>query len=355
MNKKVVMILFLAFVFLPRGLQAEVVSHEELIVGTKEAPPFSIQKEDGSWTGLSIDLWRLIAKDLGIRYQLKALDLNNLVRQLETGEIDAAVAALTITPEREKEFDFSHPFLIDGLGIAVQPPGQQNMWSAVRGIFTLQFFQAVGALFLILLLFGFLVWLFERKKNAEQFGGQGMAGIGSGFWWSAVTMTTVGYGDKAPKTFAGRLVGIIWMFLAIIVISSFTAAISSSLTVNQLETRIRGIEDLRKMKVASLPGSTSETFLKKNAVPYRVYGTLRESLEDLTAGTIDAVVYDAPILNYMIKSEFQGEAAMLPQVFEKQQYGIALKGGSALREPLNQSLLKILASAEWETLARQYS
>ncbi|MFH7563901.1 MULTISPECIES: ion channel [Oceanimonas] len=48
----------------------------------------------------------------------------------------------------------------------------------------------------------------------------------------------MGYGDKAPVTFAGRLVGLIWMFAGMIMVASFTAAITSSLTVNNLRTGI---------------------------------------------------------------------------------------------------------------------
>ncbi|WP_320044731.1 ion channel [uncultured Desulfobacter sp.] len=73
------------------------------------------------------------------------------------------------------------------------------------------FLEVIFTLFMLLLLVGFLIWFFEKDKNREQFGGSPFSGIGSGFWWSAVTMTTVGYGDKAPRTVAGRFVGLIWM------------------------------------------------------------------------------------------------------------------------------------------------
>jgi len=165
-------------------------------------------------------------------------------------------------------------------------------------------------------------------------------------------MTTVGYGDKAPRTFMGRLIGIVWMFVAVIVISSFTAGITSSLTVSQLENRIRSMEDLRAMKVGSLPGSTSEEFLQKSGVPYTVYSTLDAGLRALAEGGLDAVVYDAPILNYTIKNKFQGDLALLPKTFESQQYGIALTSGSLLRERINQSLLRILQSPEWDEIVQ---
>ena len=119
----------------------------------------------------------------------------------------------------------------------------------------------VFALALVLLGVGLLVWWFERRKNPNQFGGNPAKGIGSGFWWSAVTMTTVGYGDKAPLTVGGRLVALVWMFVALIIISSFTAAITSSLTVTQLESAVKGPEDLPKIRVGAIENTTSESYL----------------------------------------------------------------------------------------------
>lgn len=326
----------------------------QLIIGTKNAPPFSMQSPDGEWKGISIDLWRMIAADLEIDYTFRELDLNTLVNDLSQGRIDAAVAALTITPEREKEFDFSHPFLVDGLGIAVPATGERGFISSMSSLFTAEFMKAIGALTLILFAFGFLIWIFERKRNADQFGGEGLKGLGSGFWWSAVTMTTVGYGDKAPQTVPGRLVGIIWMFAAVILISSFTGAISSSLTVNQLGNQIEDVNDLRSLKVGSIAGSTSAGFLDANGIRHFSAGTLNENLQQLADGELDAVVYDAAILNHAIKENFQGEIMLLPQRYDNQHYGIGLKNGSPLRESINRSLLEVMESAEWQAVLKRY-
>ena len=112
------------------------------------------------------------------------------------------------------------------------------------------------ALGLVLLIVGVLIWLFERRRNPEQFGGSVSEGIGNGFWWSAVTMTTVGYGDKAPVSTAGRALGLVWMFVSIITISGFTAAIASSVTVNKLQTRINGVADLPRVNVGSVANTS---------------------------------------------------------------------------------------------------
>ena len=94
------------------GGQQSSTAPQPLIVGTKEAPPFSMKISDGQWTGLSIDLWRQIAAELNLQLEFRELALKQLLEGVADGSLDAAVAALTITPEREKKFDFTHAFYL---------------------------------------------------------------------------------------------------------------------------------------------------------------------------------------------------------------------------------------------------
>ncbi len=329
-------------------------SNKTLIVGTKEAPPFAMKASDGSWTGISVDLWRKIADQLNLPFEFRETDLRGLLDGIVDGSLDVAVAALTVTPEREQLFDFTHPFYTTGLGIASMSK-QQNPWVAVlKRFFSAAFFKVVASLSVLLLAVGILVWWFERKKNSRQFGGGSAKGIGSGFWWSAVTMTTVGYGDKAPVTVGGRIVALVWMFAGIIMISGFTAAITSSLTVTKLESPIQGPEDLPTVRVGTMGDSTSEAYLRENRISFRVYQQPEDGLDAIVGGEIDAFVYDAPILRYLVHENFQGELQVLPRTFLHQAYGIALPEGSPLREPINRVLLQEIEKAAWQDTLYRY-
>lgn len=324
-----------------------------LVVGTKEAPPFAIKSKDGKWTGISIELWREIASELKLSFEFRELDLKALLQGVADGSVDVGVAALTITPEREKAFDFTHPFYSTGLGIAVSLKNERPWLTVLKRFLSLAFFKVVAALTALLLAVGLLVWWFERKKNVDQFGGGPAKGIGAGFWWSAVTMTTVGYGDKAPRTTGGRAVALIWMFAAIIIISSFTAAITSSLTVSQLEPLVQGPQDLPKARVGTIPDTTSAQYLEDKIISFERYRTSQEGLEAIARGEIDAFVYDAPLLRYLINQKFRGRLVVLPNTFLRQDYSIALPSGSPLREPINLVLLHKIREDAWhETIRR---
>ncbi|HID30477.1 MAG TPA: transporter substrate-binding domain-containing protein [Desulfobacterales bacterium] len=329
-------------------------SDRTLIVGTKEAPPFAMKSADGTWTGISIDLWRQIATDLNLKYELRETDLKGLLDGVASGSLDVAVAALTITPEREEAFDFTHPFHATGLGIAMAWKAG-NPWVAVlKRVFSPTFLKVVVTLSVLLLAVGMLVWWFERKTNPQQFGGGPAKGIGSAFWWSAVTMTTVGYGDKAPVSLAGRVVALIWMFGGIIMISGFTAAIASSLTVAQLESPVKGPGDLSKVRVGTITNSTAASYLRDKRIGYQTYQTAPEGLQAVAEGKIQALVYDAPLLRYLINQGFKGSLQVLPNTFLRQDYGIALPPRSALRETVNRVLLQKISEPAWQDTVYKY-
>lgn len=327
---------------------------QPLVVGTKEAPPFSMKAADGQWSGLSIDLWRQIAAELNLQFEFRELTLKQLLDGVTDGSLDAAVAALTITPDREKRFDFTHDFYSTGLGMAVSVNAQNPWFAVARRFISVAFLKVVAILMLVLLGVGVLVWWLEHKKNAQQFNHSAVRGIGSGFWWSAVTMTTVGYGDKAPVTLAGRILGLIWMFAAIITISSFTASITSSLTVSQLESVIKGPEDLPKVTVGTIVNTTSESYLKQIHISFLSYQSPQEGLAALKEGKIQAMVYDAPILRYYIHQNYIGSLEVLPYRLQRQEYGIALQPDSPLREQVNVVLLQKIREKAWQDRLSQY-
>src|SRR5262249_46284028 len=159
-------------------------------------------------------------------------------------------------------------FYSTGLAIAVAPKPDTGLVATLRQIFTTKFAKLIAGLVGVLLAIGVLMWVLERRHNVQQFGGSATHGIGAGLWWSAVTMRTVGYGDKAPVTFFGRVLALVWMFAAIIIISSFTAAISSALTVNQLSTAVSGPNDLPKVKVGTVEPSGGARYLQRRQIAY---------------------------------------------------------------------------------------
>lgn len=327
---------------------------QSLVVGIKEAPPFAMKAEDGRWEGISVALWEDIAAQQGLEFQWQeARSVEQLIDGLAESRLDLAVGALTATAARESRMDFSHPFYSTGLGIATRA-AEGGMLSAVRALFSWQFLSAVSLLVAVLLLVGFAIWLLERQRNPEQFGGSTSRGIGNGFWWSAVTMTTVGYGDKAPVTAGGRILAVVWMFVSIITISGFTAAIASAATVGQLQAAVSGAEDLPKVRVATVGGSAAHDFLRAERIAPQTVDSLEAAMQALAREEVDAVVYDAPLLQFQLaQGDFPG-IEVLPETISRDDYALGLRPGLELREGINQTMLEILQSPRWQQWLSTY-
>ena len=348
-----VLLVCLSLIVVPSRVLAESLDESKgLIIATRDAPPFAIKTPEG-WQGITIELVARIAAQLNLHYEFKEMGLEEMLAATAKGEVDAAAAALTITAERERQLDFTHPFFTSGLGVAVPRKSGLGWLSAIKRFTSGAFLQAAGALLGVLSLVGVVVWLVERKRNA-QFPNDPVKGVGSGIWWSAVTMTTVGYGDKAPVTLPGRILGLIWMFASIIIISGFTAAIATSLTVGQLSQIIEGIEDLYGKRVLTAQGSTSAAFLDSKLVRYETVPSIIDALDQLAAGHADAVVYDLPILRYRVNEDYTHDLRVLPNQFARQDYGIAIPPDSSLRERLNREILQIIQGADWTPMLEGY-
>ncbi|MDQ2075809.1 transporter substrate-binding domain-containing protein [Marinimicrobium sp. ABcell2] len=324
-----------------------------LVVGTREAPPFVIKDADGNFSGISIELWQRVATELELDYEFREASLAELIDGLQDGSLDVSVAALTVTASREEIIDFTHPFHTTGLTIAIQRQSGL-VWSTLRQLFSWEFLAALSALAALLFVVGFIFWVAERRKNEAMFGGSPAEGIGASFWWAAVTMTTVGYGDKAPITFFGRVIALIWMFAAIILISGFTATIATTLTVSRLETDIRGLGDLGRARVATVRDSSSAELLRYRGIPFTSIDDLTEAMGALADDELDAVVYDRPILQYLAYQEYSDSVRVLSTTFERQDYAIALPEGSPLRRPLNLVILETIADPQWQNVLTSY-
>jgi polar amino acid transport system substrate-binding protein len=354
LKSRVLSLIFACLVVLSIApVAAQVSGDRELIVATKEAAPFAMKADDGSWTGISIDLWRRISDQLQLRYRfVEDPTVPGLLEGTAQRKYDVAVAALTITAERERMVDFSQPFYLSGLGVAV-PSAPPSAWRLIaHTVGSFGFVQAILALVGLAAGVGILVWMFERRHN-EDFGGGAVKGLGTSIWWSAETTTQASTGYLAPRTLPGRMLAILWMAASVIAIAVFTASVTSTLTTHKLQGLVSGVNDLAAVRVGVVGGSATTAFLDERRIRYQTFATPQEGLNALKAGTLDAFVYDRPLLSWIVRQQFASSAEMLEISFDAQMYGIALPLGSSLRKPVDVAMLETTQGAWWrQTLFR---
>ncbi len=326
---------------------------DTLTIGIKQSPPFIYTSENGELTGLCIDIWKKVSDSLDQPYRFKEMELPDLLSAIEGNALDLSIVPLTVTPERVRKMYFSQPFFITALAIATNKTEDDKILTFISNFFSIDFFKVIGLLFLIIMIFGFLVWFFERRYNQHQFR-KGVRGIFDGIWWASVTMTTVGYGDKSPVSFWGRIFSVIWMFTAVIIISSFTATISSALTVNKMKGNIEGLSDLYHVKVGSLEGSSSAIYLNDNRVNYKSFSAIESGLDALKNNQIKAFVYDKAILDfYLAQPQFEDNLISFPINSNKEYFSFA-SGEKEIIHKINPFLVDVIESNEWGSMLKKY-
>ena len=339
---------------LPFQIRAEEAhATRELVVGTKVAPPFAIKDEKGDWSGISIELWSRIASSLGLRFRF--VESDNVISLLDgvgSGNLDVAVAAITVTPQRARNVDFTMPYLRVGTGVAVHVGPATNWLPVIRSLMSYGFLQAVLALLGLSFLAGMLIWLFERKAN-DGFAGSTSRGLSTGVWWSTAAMTQRVGGGVIPVTLPGRIVAMIWMVVSVIAIAVFTAGLTSALTTRRLQGTVTRVADLASVKVGVVQGTAAEDRLAQLRIRFETVPNIQQGFSKLRRQQLDALVYDRPILAWLIQQGHASSIDLADVTFGPQDYAIALKNGSDLRKRVDIALLEAVQSDWWkETLVR---
>ncbi|HKK76155.1 MAG TPA: transporter substrate-binding domain-containing protein [Saprospiraceae bacterium] len=356
--KKQYLHFLLLMIFLPNGGQPAYAKGDTLTVGIYHNPPFVIKTDDQKYGGLSIELWKSIAESSGLTFQYQQYsDFIGILKSLEYREIDLTINPMDVNDQRVEKYDMTQPFLVTSIGVAVPYLNQSALSVFIRNIFSLAFLEIILLLVLIIFIFGFFLWLAERRHNKYQFR-PGFLGLFDGLWWSAVTMTTVGYGDKAPKSNLGKAIAIIWMFTAVIIISSFTAGIASTLTISSLQTDIQTAEDIRLAEQVSVVGATSsESYLSQESIPiHQTYASPIPALRALAKKENDVLLHNRIVLQYYInRLSLNEKVKLLPISLRENYQSFMFPKDHPAFDAVNVGLMQEIQKNGWEELQRQYN
>jgi polar amino acid transport system substrate-binding protein len=323
-----------------------------LRVGLAGNEPF-VFVDDNS--GIAIEIWEEIADDQSWDYGYTSYNsVDEAIMALRNGDIDLVVGPISITAERLVHSDFSQPFYNSSVSILsrIQDKG---LWERVKPFFSLELLYAVGVLVLVLAIVGTLLWLAERKDSPEQFPDSIAGGVGTGMWLAIVTMTTTGYGDKAPVTVAGRIITSVWMIVSIVSATSLVAGIASTLSLSAMDvSTVSTVEQLTNKRAGTIAGSTSEMFLDDYGVAINEYQSLSEAVEELEKGNVDAVVFDRPQLLYYLKENDERNLILSKAEYYKQGYGFAFPSKSGLDYEVNRNLLELAEDQKIAKIIHSY-
>lgn len=324
---------------------------QDLTIKTVTRVPFSMEK-NGEQTGFSMDLWQALAEDLGWSYEISRVeDFSDMLGAIEDRSADAAVANISITANRETIMDFSQP--IFGAGLQIMTPSNGSTSSIWSVVLSKDLLLAIAGAFALLLGGGMLMWYFE-KHHQEYFDMPAHKAMFPAFWWALNLVVNGGFEERQPRSPLGRVFGVFLVVSSLFLVSIFVARITAVLTVDAIQSNVSGIGDLYGKNIGTVAGSTAADFLDRRDLTYSGFDNPTSLIEAFEQNTVDAVVFDAPILAYYTAHEGKGKARLIGQVFVPENYGIALPSGSPLAEPINQSLLKLREDGTYEAIYRKW-
>src|ERR1700733_4672359 len=320
-----------------------------LKVAVYDAPPYGHVEPDGSVDGVSVDLWRRVAESLGREYHLVPVaQMEAILQGLERKDYDVAIGAITITPARLARVDFSYPTHRSGAAVAVRqdtgPMAALASYNSVLG----ELAPLIALTFALLIVMGVAMWLAERPMQPHNHESV-VDTLRDGVYWAVVTMTTVGYGDKTPKTTAGRVIAVVWMLASVALISILSTSIVSRMTAERVVGGLRVTEaDLVGKRLAAVAHSSGAEYLDVRHLRYPSFDDLPPAVTAPGRGQADAVVNSIGALQYLVSSaRFKNTIRPPEAVLEPAYMAIALPLGSPLKKALDEALVEITASQEW--------
>ncbi|WP_088953877.1 transporter substrate-binding domain-containing protein [Variovorax sp. HW608] len=329
-------------------------SDRPLRVATKVIAPFVLPDTDPP-AGFSIDLWAEVARRINVQYQwLVVSTVPELLQAVRAGDADVAVAAISITPEREELLDFSFPYFDSGLQIMVGAAHQGAILASLRSFPWLALGELFGFGSVLIFVMANVLMVIERRHANPNFRKPYWRAVGEGIWGIMLIFSTGEHGDRdTPRVWKRIAVAAMW-FLGVLLIAQMTATVTAIQTVERLESSIRDINDLPGKKIASVAGTVAGDELTQRGLPFVPARDLGDAVRMLSHGDVVAVVYDSPTLQYLAATQASGAVQVVGPIFRPQKYGIAVAEGSALRKPINEALLKIYDDGTYDRLRAKW-
>ncbi|XP_066250741.1 glutamate receptor ionotropic, kainate 2-like isoform X6 [Euwallacea similis] len=339
---------------------------------------------NGRFYGFCIDILQRVSQEVGFDYLLdlvpdrkygacdpKTGAWNGMVRELMLHKADLAVGSMTINYARESVIDFTKPFMNLGISILFKVPSspQTRLFSFMNPLapdiwmYALSAYVLVSITMFVVARFSPYEWQsphpcdFENEQLKNQFS------LPNSFWFTIGTLMQQG-SDLNPKATSTRIVGGIWWFFTLIIISSYTANLAAFLTVERMITPIENAEDLAsqtEIPYGTLESGSTMTFFRdsmietykkmwrfmENRKPSVFVPTYEEGIKKVLEGNY-AFLMESTMLDYVVQRDCN--LTQIGGLLDSKGYGIATPMGSPWRDKISLAILELQEKGEIQML-----
>jgi len=319
-------------------------------VGVSDVEPLVVQSEDDVYDGLAVQLWQAIAEDANLAYDYVNVSRDSAQLLLNAGQLDVYLAS---TPATGSENGTQHSPIYHTTHLAVAKPEGNSILNVVKSLFSAKFLKIILGLSVLLASIGLVIYLLERKENEDQFGGKPVEGIGAGFWWAGVTLTTIGYGDKAPVTLPGRVVAMLWMLIGLGVSASLTAAIVSLAAQGNKPLALPN--DLLESTNYVVEGHDVTEYLTPQSIPYTEMEDIAKAFKRAEGSDKESVYVlgNEMELQYYISNN-SSNYTVQPTRLAPNYFAIGYRNDLPQASQLSKSVEDVMFSKAWSNWLKEY-
>lgn len=329
----------------------------ELNVAVVVVPPF-VMEQNGSLTGFSIDLWNAVAAQMNIRTNYRTLaDVASILEAMRSKRVDIIAAPVVITKVRDEEFDFSLPILQAGLQVMVRDTGKATASNPLADLLQLLFSKMtllwLGIALVLVLIPAHLVWIFERRREDGIFTHRSyIPGIFEAIYWALSCLTA--QAETMPHQWLARAFSVFWMFAGVVFVAFYTAQLTTTLTIRQIQGLISGPDDLPGKQVGTIANSTAADYLRTHNVQAREFRQLNPLLQALQSKQVDAVFFTSPVLLYYAAHDGRGLVTLVGPEINVSPIAFGFQLDSPLRRKVNGALLTLLENGAYQQLYNKW-
>ncbi|KAA0703118.1 Glutamate receptor ionotropic, NMDA 2D [Triplophysa tibetana] len=335
--------------------------------------------------GFCIDILKRLARIVGFTYDLylvtngkhgKKIDgiWNGMVGEVVYKRADMAIGSLTINEERSEVVDFSVPFVETGISVMVSRSNGTVSPSAFLepyspAVWVMMFVMCLTVVAVTVFIFEFFSPVgYNRSLQSGKKAGGSKFTIGKSIWllWALVFNNSVPV--ENPKGTTSKIMVLVWAFFAVIFLASYTANLAAFMIQEEYIDTVSGLSDKKfqhpteqypPLKFGTVPNGSTEKNIRSNYPDMHQYmikynqKSVEDAISHLKTGKLDALIYDAAVLNYMARKD-EGCKVMTigsGKVFATTGYGIALIKNSRWKRPLDLALLQLVGDVQSEELA----
>ncbi|KAL5011752.1 hypothetical protein ScPMuIL_010303 [Solemya velum] len=361
-----------------------ILAHPYVMYKDESIKTANITSGKENFEGYCIDLAQMIADELGFKYEIYLVKdgkygeplpdgtWNGMVGELTRREADMAIAPITITSKRERVVDFTKPYMSLGISIMIKKPSDQE-----KNVFS--FMDPLSYEIWMCILFAYIgvsvvLFLVSRFSPTEWHVDDDSSitndfTISNSLWYSLGAFMQQGC-DISPRSISGRIVGSVWWFFTLIIISSYTANLAAFLTVERMLTPIESAEDLAKqteIKYGTVSAGSTKAFFESSqvAVYERMWAYMTSAGADVFKSSVQEGIEQVRSTD---KYAFLIESAMNEYVnmqqpcntmkvganLDSKGYGIATPRKSELRDRLTLTVLQLRESGKLANLKKKW-